>query len=295
MQDGVQTTLTTVPVRLNVNLKAETLEQLENKKKTWHMTSFQYRIEELRSQLRDMSREGNAASRLLRDGHRDTSITVDQLIENLVSKVQVVKKRHNDIDPRLYANESLYRSLVSESLDVCRYARSILQLWLDDSSKRIEWCGHYPLLFGHRLLVSFLKLKIATSVTVDERQHHSKLLCKVRLFYNLPCPIFVLSIGIFTLLQVRGLIFSDNVHEANENSETPLVTAAANGASEDDLCLLVKVSLLICFFLLRRIDSIVSGRCRSFDTRQISARHNSVHSCRARLRPFDSPYYSSQR
>jgi hypothetical protein len=180
LKDGMQTTLTTVPVRLNVNLKAETLEQLENKKKTWHMTSFQYRIEELRSQLKDTTRERNAAARLLRDGHRETSISVDQLIENLVSKVQEVKIRHENIDPRCYASESLYRSLVSESLDVCRYARSILELWLEDSSKRIEWCGGYPLLFGHRLLVSFLKLKIATSVTVDECQYHSKQLCKVR-------------------------------------------------------------------------------------------------------------------
>jgi hypothetical protein len=190
MQNGIQTTLTTVPVRLNVNLKAETLEQLENKKKTWHMTSFQYRIEELRSQLKDMTREGDAAARLLRDGHRDTSISVNQLIENLVSKVQLVKSRHNDIDPRLYANEGKYRSLVSESLDVCRYARSILQLWLNDSSKRIEWCGQYPLLFGHRLLVSFLKLRIATSPTVDERQYHSKQLCKVRVFHVFSCRFF---------------------------------------------------------------------------------------------------------
>jgi hypothetical protein len=191
MHDGAQTTLTTVPVRLNVNLKAETLEQLESKKKNWHMTSFQYRIEELRNQLKDMARQGNAAARLLRDGQRESSITVDQLIENLIKKVQLVKGRHDGIDPRDYANEGVYRSLVGESLEVCRYARSILELWLEDFSKRIEWCGHYPLLFGHRLLVSFLKLKIATAATAEDRQRHSKQLCKVLLFYILPDVFFL--------------------------------------------------------------------------------------------------------
>ena len=55
----------------------------------------------------------------------------------------------------------------------------------------------------------------------------------------------MLSISILTISKVRGLMFSDDVHDANENCETPLFIAAANGASEDDLCLLVQVSLLI--------------------------------------------------
>jgi hypothetical protein len=179
MQNGTQTTLTTVPVRLNVNLKAETLELLESRKKNWHMTSFQYRIDELRNQLIDMTVGGIAEARLRKDGSRSTSITVSQLIDKLIDKVQAVKKRHESKDARDYSNESLYRSLVGESLDVCRYARSIMQLWLDDTSKLIEWCGSYPLLLGDRLLVSFLKLKIATSKTHELSQHFAKQLCKV--------------------------------------------------------------------------------------------------------------------
>ena len=182
MHNGKKTTLTVVPVRLNVNLKAETLEQLENKKKTWHMTSFDYRIAELGNQLTHMTVEGNAAARVQKDGSRPASITVRDLIEKLISKVKEVKARHAEVAPNEYANEGRYRSLVSESLDVCRYARSILQLWLDDTSKHIEWCGGYALLFGHRLLVSFLKLKIATSQSDDECRIHSIQLCKVLIF-----------------------------------------------------------------------------------------------------------------
>ena len=179
MPNGKRTTLTTVPVRLNVNLKAETLEQLENKKKDWHMTSFSYRIEELRNHLKLISVEGNAAARLQRDGVRRTSIMLDQLIESLIEKVVIVKSRHSVMKASDYSNEAIYRSLVSESLDVCRYARSILQLWLEDHSKRSEWCGRYPLLLGNRLLVSFLKLKIALLASSDECQRHAKQLWQV--------------------------------------------------------------------------------------------------------------------
>jgi hypothetical protein len=184
MQNGMHTTLTTVPVRLNVNLKAETLEQLENKKKNWHMTSFQYRIEELRNQLKEMAQHGNAAARFQKDGSHGSTITVQQLIEKLLSKVQAVKSRHDGVDVKDYAREGIYRSMVSDSLDACRHARSILQLWLDDTSKRIEWCGEYPLLFGHRLLLSFLQLKIATAKSQDECTKHAKALCMVRLCFT---------------------------------------------------------------------------------------------------------------
>ena len=54
---------------------------------------------------------------------------------------------------------------------------------------RIEWCGDYPLVFGHHLLVSYLKLKIATSKPHDECTKHAKALCKVRLSHVcLPIP-----------------------------------------------------------------------------------------------------------
>ena len=182
LHNGKHTTLTVVPVRLNVNLKAETLEQLENRKKTWHMTSFEFRISELSNQLTHMAVTSNAAARLLKDGFRPTSITVHDFIEKLISKVNEVKSRHKKFAPRDYSNEGKYRSLVSESLDVCRYARSIFQLWLNDTSKHIEWCGEYALLFGHRLLVSFLKLQIATSQIDFDCQRHSLQLCKVGMF-----------------------------------------------------------------------------------------------------------------
>ena len=50
-------------------------------------------------------------------------------------------------------------------------------------------------------------------------------------------------VAIVTILQVRSLTFTDDVNEFNDNSETPLMAATADGASEADLCLLVKVLL----------------------------------------------------
>jgi hypothetical protein len=47
-------------------------------------------------------------------------------------------------------------------------------------------------------------------------------------------------------------MFTDNINEFNDNFETPLMAATANGASEADLCLLVKVMFVImsCAFFI---------------------------------------------
>ena len=42
-------------------------------------------------------------------------------------------------------------------------------------------------------------------------------------------------------------MFKDDPNELNETSETPLMAAAANGASESDIRLLVQVPQLISF------------------------------------------------
>lgn len=56
---------------------------------------------------------------------------------------------------------------------------------------------------------------------------------------------------VLSILQVRGLMFTDNANDKNENFETPLMIAAANGASEDDICLLIKVTKM--HFVLRNL------------------------------------------
>ena len=43
--------VTVIPVRVSVNLKAERVEQLEAKKKSIHLTGFEFRVNEVRQKL----------------------------------------------------------------------------------------------------------------------------------------------------------------------------------------------------------------------------------------------------
>jgi len=58
--------LTIVPVRVNVNIKADQLEDLEGKKRSFHIKGFQFRIRELRSKLRQMALAGDAGEQRLK-------------------------------------------------------------------------------------------------------------------------------------------------------------------------------------------------------------------------------------
>ena len=62
--------VTVIPVRVNVNLKAERLEQLEEKKKSIHVTGFEFRVNELRHKLQAEAGAGDAEARLKRDKDR---------------------------------------------------------------------------------------------------------------------------------------------------------------------------------------------------------------------------------
>jgi len=209
--------LLVVPVRLNVNLKAEKLEQLEEKQKDIHVTGFRYRIAELRQMLTRTATVENAESRLKSDRfeHKRRKLhTVSGLIDALVSKVEAVFERHKRCDAAVYASEVTFRRLVVESLEAVRMAGSHLTLWLKNETITVMEAEEYDLVDGHRLLQSYLKHQLSNASPAD-RQCAAQQLCKA-----------------------RGLIRSDP-NEEDENGESRLLSAAAEGVSADDLCILV--------------------------------------------------------
>jgi hypothetical protein len=71
-----------VPVRIHTNLKAETLDDFERKKKGLHISAFKFRIDELRNDLRQMASD---SSRAKEEGLKDDSL--DKFIESIIDKV----------------------------------------------------------------------------------------------------------------------------------------------------------------------------------------------------------------
>ncbi len=212
--------VTFVPVRVNLNLKTETVEELLQKKKSMHVTGFEFRVNELRQRLQDEARAGNAKARLKRDKDSQGRFwkrehSVEGYIEAQVDKVVDVLKRHCACAAADYSDDDVYRSLVAESLEVASMAQSALRWWLRDANWSIHNIEYKPLLDCHRNLESFLRQRYVCATSDEERRVAAVELCKMR------------------------RLMSWDVEEKDGNGEAPLVALAARGGSGEDAELLV--------------------------------------------------------
>ena len=129
--------VTFVPVRVNLNLKTETVEELLEKKKSMHVTAFEFRVNELRQRLQDEAKAGNAEARLQRDKadqgrYWEKEHSVAGYVEAQVVKVEAVLKKHRARAAADYSDDVVYRNLAAESLEAASMAQSALRLWLRD-------------------------------------------------------------------------------------------------------------------------------------------------------------------
>jgi ankyrin repeat protein len=212
--------VTFVPVRVNLNLKTETVEELLEKKKSMHVTGFEFRVNELRQRLQDEARVGNAEARVKRDKddhgmHWEKEHSVESFIEAQVKKVEAVMERHRAIAAADYSDDAVYRSLVEESLEVASMAQSALQLWLRNVLWSIHKLEEKPLLECHRNLETFLRRRYACAATEEQRRAAAVELCKARHLMSL------------------------DANEMDGNGESPLMALAARGGSGEDVALLV--------------------------------------------------------
>jgi ankyrin repeat protein len=212
--------VTIVPVHVHVNLKAECLEQLEEKKKSIHLTGFEFRVNELRQKLQVEARASDAEERLKRNRDKQgmnwkKAHSVEGYIDALVSKVKAVLARHRARAAADYSDDAVYRSLVSESLEAARMATSALQWWLRDDDICIDVIEHYSLLLSQRHFESFLRLRYSRAADVDSHRGAALQLCTGR-----------------NLMRV-------NPNERDDNEEMRLIALAAGGGSVEDVALLV--------------------------------------------------------
>jgi hypothetical protein len=212
--------VTFVPVRVNLNLKTETVDELMEKKKSMHLTAFEFRVNELRQQLHDKAIAGDADTRLKRDKDRDgvywkKSYSIDSYIQSQVAKVEAVLQKHRERSVSDYSDDAVFRSLVAESFDAISMAHATLVWWLKDETVRIHLVqDDFSLLWCQREYEVYLQLRCKYAT------HEGSLSAAVE------------------LCKTRNLFCLD-INERNSNNETPLLASVGSSGSLDDVILLI--------------------------------------------------------
>jgi len=133
-----------VPVRMNANLKALTIEALLGQKKKMHLGTFLLNLDETRHELEDTFNNGGAEQRFQ---DSDTS----KCLENMKNATDVVRFIHGQcvevynfqesLPGEEFANDVRYRQLICQMLDTKKYAISKLLWWLEDPSMTLQDMG----------------------------------------------------------------------------------------------------------------------------------------------------------
>jgi ankyrin repeat protein len=156
--------VTIIPVRMNMNVKSMTVDELEDQKKAMHLSSFKFLIKELEREFK--SWDDKILERMKTDCEVENAMRGEFLSkfqqETLRQCEQVYeyqqKKQNKD-----FINAEIFRSLVIGMLDCNMFARSKVLSYLKDPTSNLKDIRKSELRSAHRRYVSFL-----------ERSYHEK-------------------------------------------------------------------------------------------------------------------------
>ena len=232
--EGVEVTsagvVRVLPVKVNANLKSDTVDEFKLKKRTLHLASFRYRIHEIEQKLKELAAKHKAEARLQWDPSRDEKYSVPGFLSRIVEQCKEVFSRHEAVSPEDYNTDSKFRRLVFEMVDTKDMALSKVREWLEnEQSSFIRFRWNAPLRTAHRRWKAFLSRKLQLSTAAEETRDESERLRIAKEIRN----------ESVRLLIAKGMIIK-SVNESNELGETATMTAAAEGI--EDLKLLVDAS-----------------------------------------------------
>jgi hypothetical protein len=110
--------VTIVPVRMNLNVRALTVEELLGEKRRMHCAAFGYLVEEVRRELPRVAAAEGAEARLARDRTWKYEGTVQGLLDGVARQCEEVLERHQAVAAERYAADEVFRGLVVEMLEV---------------------------------------------------------------------------------------------------------------------------------------------------------------------------------
>ena len=166
--------VTMISARVNLNLKSETVEELQEKKKATHLTGVRSMVDQVRFELEEWAASAEAEARLQHDeyskgtiGTHVAAFTPATLASQIVEQCEEIVKQHEAADVAEYVDDGAFRSLVNEMLDTKAWASEKVQLWMHDPSQYIRFLQVWSLRDCHRMWQAFLRRRIANVHTIS--------------------------------------------------------------------------------------------------------------------------------
>jgi ankyrin repeat protein len=208
--------VTCFSVKVNLNIKTQNVEELQEQKKTMHMVSARAMIEEVRYELFEWVECADAKARFQLDPSRSKASLRDLALATVEQCINVVK-RHETVPLEQYVNDSTFRALSSEILDTKLWAKEKKELWMHDLSQYLVFVRTFSLRACHRLRQSFLRQRLEHFRSLD---------------------VFESSAVVSTSLEFlgsRGLLKGGSLEEVNADGEDMLVEAGGDGWTGSDI------------------------------------------------------------
>jgi hypothetical protein len=205
--------VTVLSVRVNINIKTETVEELVAKKKSMHIAAMTAMIDDLGQDLMSISESEEFKERIRSDRSMAYSNSA-VVVKHIIRQCRSVLQRHEERDALEFVNDKIYRCLVMQLLDCKSWAKEKLQLWLHDNAE--YWEGSFgikneTLVASHRMWLALQRRLIARAASESLASQAST-----------------------AFLQSQGLILQ-NVAEDTFDDEPIVKAAGANGWSYENI------------------------------------------------------------
>ena len=172
----------------------------------------------MRGELQQLAASTQSLDRKKRDAmaaYKDDALP--QFAAKINGECDAIVERHKSTGAADYANDSTFRGLVSEVLNMKLWAVEKWQLWLKDESKYLAQVKDLSLLECHRLWLGHLRKRMREAAPNSDEGRRACL----------------------ELLQSKGLVKAAARGELNAEGEDLIVAAGADGWSDDDVSALL--------------------------------------------------------
>mmetsp|Transcript_71081 Transcript_71081/g.148243 ORF Transcript_71081/g.148243 Transcript_71081/m.148243 type:complete len:326 (+) Transcript_71081:1-978(+) len=216
---------------MNANLTTSTIEELMGRKRSMHLSSFAYLLDELQQDLEQLAEEGDAQARwereraILESEGKKEPPTVQAFVELIMEQARKVYTQQAAKSDEDFVKDEVFRAMVFEMVETQLFARSKLLWWLEDESQRLwnqGFKGYQTVAFisenlrgAHEGYLAFNWSILRSTSDAEEKKRVALTLCKL-----------------------QGLV-KESIGEMDANGKPPIVQAAALSMNLETMQLLV--------------------------------------------------------